>query len=76
MNERIRELLDEAHGSIDPMDQNPNLFEKFAQLIIRECIKLSQPTAEYPVDGTWIEKSYWEGCYDSSKRIEEHFGVE
>lgn len=50
--------------------------EKFAELIIKECIKLSQPPGEYPVDDTWIAKSYWEGCYDSSERIKEHFGVE
>lgn len=76
MNERIRDLLDEALGSIDPMDQDANVFEKFAELIIKECIKLSQPPGEYPVDDTWIAKSYWEGCYDSSERIKEHFGVE
>ena len=36
MNERIKELLDEAQGSIDPMQQDANVFEKFAEMIIRE----------------------------------------
>lgn len=40
MNKRIRELLDEALGSIDPMDQDANVFEKFAELIVRECADL------------------------------------
>ena len=42
MNERIRELLDEAQGSIDPMQQDANVFEKFAELIIRETLQVSQ----------------------------------
>ena len=36
MNERIRELLDEAQGSIRPMDEHANVFEKFAELLIKE----------------------------------------
>lgn len=82
MNERIRELADEAARYSATMflptgENGDDLFvEKFAELIIKECIKLSQPPGEYPVDDTWIAKSYWEGCYDSSERIKEHFGVE
>lgn len=80
MNERIAELAESC--MIEEYDQHGNLIEggfdeaKFAELIIKECIKLSQPPGEYPVDDTWIAKSYWEGCYDSSERIKEHFGVE
>ena len=79
MNERIRELAKQAGYMEDGFGfghwDMPEC-KKFAELIIQECIKLSQPPVEYPVDGTWIEKSYWEGCYDSSQRIKEHFGVE
>ena len=81
MNERIRELAEqcrEEYPDTEWPDATRYRFDeaKFAELIVRECIKLSQPQVEYPVDGTWIEKSYWEGCYDSSNRIKEHFGVE
>lgn len=74
MNERIRKLAKESGLSISQAYSAE--FNKFAELIVRESIKLSQPQVEYPVDGTWIEKAYWEGCYDSSNRIKEHFGVE
>jgi hypothetical protein len=49
---------------------------EFAELIVKECIKSAQPIGEYPIDGTWIEKSYWEGCSDAVEQIKEHFGVE
>lgn len=77
MNERTRELWVQCvrKHTKDPMNWQ-DVADEFAELIIKECIKLSQPPGEYPVDDTWIAKSYWEGCYDSSERIKEHFGVE
>ena len=63
MNERIRELLDQAQ-SIDPMDLNANVFDRFAELIIRECAWL--------VDENDISLPY--GTF--GKLIKGHFGVD
>ena len=68
MNERIKELAEQA--GIHPSNFEPNAdikvpMEKFAELIIRECAKVSATKA---------------GVYDKdafvAKRIKEHFGVE
>ena len=78
MNERIKELMEQAglyDFVIESMGINEEM-EKFAELIVKECIKSAQPIGEYPIDGTWIEKSYWEGCSDAAEQIKEHFGVE
>ena len=64
MNERIKELLDEAQGSIDPMQQDANVFEKFAELIVKECAGIA---AIYSEEGVEFN------CGDA---IKEHFGVE
>ena len=66
MNERIRELLEEAHrqtkGGIyngHPSDWT----EKFAQLIVRECAEIC------------YNRDYTDGSA-YGEAIEEHFGVE
>ena len=64
MNERIKEILDQAQGSIDPMDLNANVFDRFAELIIRECAWL--------VDENDISLPY--GTF--GKLIKGHFGVD
>jgi hypothetical protein len=76
MNERIRELADQARF-VDTLEypHQDVIFEKFAELIVKECIEQAKPNMFYPTDGTWIEKSYWEGRYDSAEQIREHFGV-
>ena len=67
MNERIRELLLQATTLRGPpfirfkVDQ-----EKFAELIVRECIEICDNTT-----GT----SYLNGWY-AGKQIRKHFGVE
>lgn len=57
MNERIRELLDEAQGSIDPMQQDANVFEKFAELIVVKCAEIAD-TAE-PYKSADLMKQYF-----------------
>ena len=39
MNERIRELAEQANLEIDPAhpDHNQKVLEKFAELIVRDC---------------------------------------
>jgi len=65
MNERIKELAEQAYdpeyGFIIP--------KKFAELIVRECLKIVEPT----------EDSGDEWCVTlkgTAQEIREHFGVE
>ena len=68
MNERIKELLSQAgvHYEVMPKD---TVYEKFAQLIVRECIEVASPNyMEYTSEGVY----YVEQAVD---KIAEHFGV-
>ena len=79
MNERIRELAEQA--GFNPYNYegaNAALFKKFAELIIRECIAIVEPSSyrrAYP-------ENYRGGmdCLDTLddrvEKIKEHFGVE
>lgn len=62
MNERIRELAEQAgfQSYITTHEEDVAMFEKFAELIVRECIDIVDPQWE-PV---LVEK------------IKDHFGVE
>ena len=75
MNERIRELLEEAHrqtkGGIysgHPSDWT----EKFALLIIRECMDIAREVGT----STEPEDFALDRCYEIETKIKEHFGVE
>ena len=68
MNERIRELAEQSGAMFGHMtwverDLAP-VFEKFAQLIVRECA------------GVGYEASYSECALNVSNKILEHFGVQ
>ena len=66
MNERIRELYNQCFVVLE--NQSPNTgfdFEKFAELIVRECIDIIDE-----------EGSHEGGSIRSMKKIREHFGVE
>ena len=88
MNDRIKELYeqsliremskDHAGNPMLVIKQNP---EKFAELIVREC--LNQVRDQYlPVleDGIMMNDTHWAGYVqcgvDSYVAIREHFGVE
>ena len=68
MNERIRQLADEAAKfsailALPTGESGDKLFvEKFAQLIVRECADIGQ--------------RYADGNYEVPNQILEHFGVE
>ena len=75
MNERIRELAEQAKEHADTYGDryDPIWFhmynEKFAELIVRECLKIVEPT----------EDSGDEWCVTlkgTAQEIKEHFGVE
>ena len=89
MNERIKQLAEQAGGIIRDEDGNeltPALvgkeLEKFAELIVRECLKKVEE--EYkPVleDKEMMKDTHWDGYVqcgvDSYVAIREHFfGVE
>jgi len=89
MNERIQELAKQAgfypennwdHTNWHAAGHNPT-FEKFAELIVRDCIE--QVRGEFlPVleDKEMMKDTHWDGYVqcgvDSVVAIQEHFGVE
>ena len=74
MNERIRELLEQAGVKYVTMPKD-TVYEKFAELIVKECL-----TAIDKTDTTHIYTSFDQsmvmGTIEKSKKaIKEHFGV-
>jgi len=87
MNERIRELAEQATSYADTLDiadqkvYQEIMCREFAELIIRECVE--QVRGQYlPVmeDEEMMKDTLWDGYVqcgvDSVVAIEEHFGVE
>ena len=72
MNERI-ELLAEQAGmgpwGVGNDDNVSEIVEKFAELIVRECIQVGGPEDSY-------RDEWFEAKADSVKKIKKHFGVE
>lgn len=67
MNERIRELALQANFSEQNiLDMSPG-FEKFAELIIRECANI---TLDYK------NHDHYYGWMDHGEEIIRHFGIE
>ena len=79
MNERIRLLIEQATSTQGPTPYNPLTFEvfdkeKFAQLIVQECMACS----------TWVGKENenvkepgpMHTAHAINQRIKKHFGVE
>ena len=70
MNERIKELLEQAYDEAVPetwttlsSEQLGRVYEKFALLIVRECVEVVKWTpSQFPND-------------EYVKNIKEHFGV-
>ena len=72
MNERIRELA--AQAGFNPynyMGGNTGLFEKFAELIVKECARIVPNTDLSDVDGS--DSAVLRAA---SQQLKEHFGVE
>jgi hypothetical protein len=94
MNERIRELAVQARKeflelptgySPEQVGMYPQLMEKFAELIVRECTQLlfteSERLYAYSSECDNMRDSdeaelCAEKCIDNITMIEEHFGVE
>jgi hypothetical protein len=78
MNERIRELALQAGllpREIGPVVETRHMkkkqqdLEKFAELIVRECVQVGGPEDSYTDE--WFKAKA-----DSVNKIREHFGVE
>jgi hypothetical protein len=73
MTERIKELMKEANKDITlgkPFWPALEEFsEKFAELIIRECVGILEPKSRYMGEGPEVLK-------DKIRQINRHFGVE
>ena len=75
MNERIRELADQAGVSITAANKNgvftllPDSQKKFAELIVQECVKVAHP--KLTDVGEWAA-----GMRLVQQRLKQHFGVE
>jgi hypothetical protein len=80
MNERIRELAEQATDTVEIVNPDTGIThhrdffdkEKFAELIIRKCMACS----------TWVGKMNTNSCepmhtaHAINQRIKQHFGVE
>jgi len=78
MNERIKELLEQAGVKYVTMPKD-TVYEKFAELIVKECIDKIE-TYRIPVGNSSSGELACEWTYDALKEIrdeiKEHFGVE
>ena len=74
MNERIRELAEQAGCTVDGMGYGEGNVEKFAELIVGECIGCCEQAISDPVPesvDTWLN-----GGSQCINEIKQHFGVE
>ena len=81
-NDKIAELINEATAMawIDRVVKGPipiyteEHMVKLAELIVEECAAIINDIPSSP-QGSWSD-GYYEGCRDSAKQIQQHFGVE
>ena len=76
MNDKISALKQQAG-----IDDNPDQagLDLFAELIVRECIGITDDLVNRNVDGSWTSNElytdYNGALFEVKRRIEEHFGV-
>ena len=73
MNEKIRQLAEQAIDSvvfskIETIPQMEQFAEKFAELIVKECVGILEPKSRYMGEGPEVLK-------DKIRQIKKHFGV-
>ena len=81
-NDKIAELINEATAMawIDRVVKGPipiyteEHMVKLAELIVEDCAAIINDIPSSP-QGSWSD-GYYEGCRDSAKQIQQHFGVE
>jgi hypothetical protein len=82
MNERIKQLLGQAYDEAVPetwttlsSEQQGRVYEKFAELIVRECAEISEQSQWSEAKGEYYE-GFNEAMIYVSNKIKEHFGIE
>ena len=83
MNERILELAREAGLLVHNPEGVPTKLEKFAELIVRECIAQCEKVASEADDlakskfvtdaGRMLHEGMWGGAKNSGAQIKQHF---
>ncbi len=90
MNERIQLLIEQATTRIDPTAHDGACWdfdkEKFAELIVAECIAQCEQVAtdadamtnsKFVTDaGRMLHEGMWGGAKNCTAQIQTHFGVE
>ena len=76
MNERIKELAELSGFKVDWQHEDVQAlkmarFEKFAELIVRECANHCDLLLDHKISSEWSR-----GTHDCSRAIKKHFGVE
>ena len=80
MNERIKELAREAGLLVHNPEGVPTKLEKFAELIVRECVDVIRKEVSLKYKDGGETEEFMGGHYASSLlarvKIKRHFGVE
>ena len=86
MNERIAQLLAQAHLEVEDVKDTNKIAEIFAKLIIQECVNCCDEVAEeadamkdskFVTDaGRMLHEGMWGGATNSGITIKNRFGVE
>ena len=78
MNERIKQLADEATVWKDANHGYTFDKEKFAELIVQECMEvvIDGQYSDTECEGNSHRISYNNGRYGASSDIKKHFGIE
>ena len=82
MNQRIKQLLGQAHDQAVPetwttlsSEQLEKVYDKFAELIVRECARVIAEDQLAKECDTFLMDSYAKGMRYSAHVLYEHFGV-
>jgi len=69
MNERIKELAEQAGGGPSKWYTDPDVLENFAELIVQECCQI---VLDCSIPGSNNERDF----VVTAREIKQHFGVE
>ena len=73
VNEQVRRLAEQAGCAIDRLGYGEGNLEKFAELIVKECMLICRRHPSRNLDNNWDADAV---APDLVRQFEEHFGVE
>ncbi len=77
MNERIKELAEQATQEFSPAFERDKWQEKFAELIVQECTEIAKEIAfKHQVKEDTYSAGKKAGAFEVAEGIKQHFGVE